>query len=59
MKYVRLFWTVGCWISLFFLSVYHTIILNYETAFSVWYATAITWIVGMIALSSLVKRQDF
>jgi hypothetical protein len=59
MKHVRLFWTVGCWISMFFLSIYHTLILNYVEVFPVWYATAITWMVGLVALSSLVKNDDF
>ncbi|UCC58424.1 MAG: hypothetical protein JSW14_00390 [Candidatus Bathyarchaeum sp.] len=59
MKHIKLFWTVGCWISMFLLSVYHTIICNYGMASPVWYATVITWMTGVIALSSLVKTSDF
>jgi len=59
MKHMTLFWTAGCWLSLFLVSVYHCIICNYETAFPVWYSTFIVWFSGFVALSSLVKRNDF
>ncbi|MDH5691377.1 MAG: hypothetical protein OEY81_08125, partial [Candidatus Bathyarchaeota archaeon] len=59
MKHVKLFWTVGCWISLFLVSVYHNIICNYETSFPVWYATFIVWFAGVVALSSLAKKNNF
>jgi len=59
MKYVKLFWTVGCWISLFLVSVYHNLIQNHETALPVWYATFIVWAVGLVALSSLKKTYEY
>jgi len=55
MKDVKIFWTVGCWISLFLVSVYHNIFHSNEPALPVWYATFIVWIVGLATLSSLVK----
>ncbi len=59
MKHVKLAWTVGCWISLFILSIYHNIICNYVTTLPVWYAFLITWISGIVALSSLAKTNEF
>ena len=59
MKHVKLFWTVGCWISLFLLSIYHNLICNYETVYPVWYATSIAWMAGIVALSALTKNNDF
>ncbi len=53
MKYVKIFWTVGCWISLFLVSVYHNIFHSNEPVLAVWYATLIVWVVGIAALSSL------
>ena len=55
MKHVKVFWTVGCWISLFLVSVYHNIFHNHEPTLPVWYATFIVWIVGLVTLSSLKK----
>ena len=55
MKNVKVFWTVGCWISLFLVSVYHNLFHNNEPALPVWYATFIVWIVGLVTLSSLKK----
>ena len=59
MKHMKLFWTIGCWISLFLVSIYHNLICCYETAFPVWYATFIVWVAGVIALSSLAKNRNF
>jgi hypothetical protein len=59
MKHVKLFWTLGCWISLFLVSVYHNLICNYATSFPVWYSTFIVWFTGVVALSSLAKSSDF
>jgi len=55
MKDVKISWTVGCWISLFLVSVYHNIFHGNEHALPVWYATFIVWIVGLATLSSLRK----
>lgn len=55
MKDVKISWTVGCWISLFLVSVYHNIFHNNEPSLPVWYATFIVWVVGLATLSSLRK----
>ena len=55
----KLYWTAGCWISLFVLSVYHCIICNYADAIPVWYSTVIVWFSGFVALSSLAKGNEF
>ncbi|MGD9131614.1 MAG: hypothetical protein PVH73_08610 [Candidatus Bathyarchaeota archaeon] len=59
MKHIKLFWTLGCWISLLLVSVYHNLICSYETAFPVWYSTFIVWFTGVVALSSLAKSSEF
>lgn len=59
MKHMKLFWSVGCWISLFLVSIYHNLICCYETAFPVWYSTLIVWVAGVVALSSLTKNNSF
>jgi len=57
MKDVKVFWTVGCWISLFLVSVYHNIFHSNESTLPVWYATLIVWMVGLVTLSSLRKNM--
>jgi hypothetical protein len=59
MKYRKLCWTAGCWISLFIISIYHFVICNYQTIVPVWYSTFIVWFSGLMALSSLVKGKEF
>jgi hypothetical protein len=53
MKDVKVFWTVGCWISLFLVSIYHNLFHGHQSVLPVWYATFIVWIVGLVTLSSL------
>ncbi|MEJ2243856.1 MAG: hypothetical protein P8X87_04885 [Candidatus Bathyarchaeota archaeon] len=55
---MKLYWTAGCWFSLFLLSIYHSIICNYQTVFPVWYSTLIVWFTGVVALSSLGTKND-
>jgi len=55
MKDIKVFWTVGCWISLFLVFLYHNLFHHHESAFPVWYATFIVWVVGLVTLSSLKK----
>jgi hypothetical protein len=57
MKHVKLFWTVGCWISLVLLSVYHSVFHRHESAFPVWYATFTVWMTGLATLASLRKTR--
>lgn len=59
MKYLKLFWTFGCWLSLFFVTIYHVIICNYETSFPVWFSTFVVWFAGFVALSSLIENKEF
>jgi hypothetical protein len=59
MKNVKVFWTVGCWISLFLVSVYHDLFHNHEPALPVWYAAFIVLTVGLVTLSSPRKTSTF
>ncbi|MGD2066389.1 MAG: hypothetical protein PVI43_04365 [Candidatus Bathyarchaeota archaeon] len=58
MKHMKLFWTIGCWISLLLVSIYHNVICCYESAFPVWYSTFIVWAAGVLALSTLAKTNN-